>query len=408
MVLTVILLNSAAAAASAPASSTTQLTATTIDGIDCPTIKTPRLRCANLSDPTDWSRPKGAKTLLGLAMVPTRNSSGKIGSLSLSSGGSGGTAIPELRTTDGTGLFWFIDENFDTFDITAMDPRGLGESTPIQCSSDISSERVSLLPQDEASFTAVLDHFKALGDGCEKRTGSLANHLDSVSVAREFEAARAGLRQDVKFNYIDLSYGSVFGTAYAELFPEKIRAVVFDGITDHSQDQTYAILTGYQTYEKVLTLFFEWYEKDQSCAMNSLYTNSTQILANLWDALIDKADKKSITAPVCQGVCQPDVTGEDILFNAQEFLLFKTKLHASFPFAIAVEWTTLGEGFYQAIFKNHASYLSASLMGSSVDSDAYAIPLSCQDWNYTARSLPEILSLQQVAHSIAKHTASEP
>lgn len=65
-------------------------------------------------------------------MVPAKNQTKKIGSLFFNSGGPEGEATPELEYTGGSGLFWFTDEIFESFDVVAMDPRGLGASTPVQ------------------------------------------------------------------------------------------------------------------------------------------------------------------------------------------------------------------------------------------------------------------------------------
>jgi pimeloyl-ACP methyl ester carboxylesterase len=380
--------------------------ATVLKWIDCPTKYTPSLRCANFSVPVDWSQRTGAQTLLGLNMVPAKNQSKKIGSLFFNSGGPGGEATPELSgTPGGSGLFWFTDEIFDKFDVVAMDPRGIGASSPMQCSPEIYNKRVSFFPQTETTFGSVLEHFKELGTSCADLTGPLLEHVDSISVARDFDAVRAAMGDD-KFSYIGLSYGTVIGTAYAELFPEKIRAMVLDGSVDHTQEQTYTGLTEIRTYEKVLTLFFDWCEHNSSCAMHPSHTNSTEPLADIWDTLIDHAERSPIPALGCKGVCHPDVTSEDILFNAQGMLLF-TEPIAGFPLSQAVSWPALGLALYQTIFAHDATLLSTPLTLYQNDSSTYAFTaIFCQDWNrnLTSQSFPLILNLQQLARSVAPHT----
>ena len=409
LISTIVVLTTAGAAAptegtGADSTATVTGTTTAILWIDCPTSDHPKLTCANFSVPLDWSQPKGAQINLGLAMVPAKNQAEKIGSLFFNTGGPGGPATPELEIPGGgSGLLWFTDEIYESFDVVAMDPRGIQASTPIQCSPDIYNERVTLFPQNEASFAGVLDHFKVLGASCLNLTGPVIYHVDSVSVARDFDAVRAAVGDD-KFSYVGLSYGTVIGTAYAELFPEKIRAMALDGNVDHTQEPTYAGLTEMRGYEKVLTVFFDWCEHNSSCPMHPSHTNSTQSLADMWDALIDKADESPIPAPGCQGACYPNVTGEDILFNAQEMLLF-TEAPTGFPLLEPYEWAALAEALYQTIFKNDATKFSTQLMVSQDASTVYSTTaIYCNDWNITARSLTEILYLQQVARSVAPHT----
>ena len=79
-------------------------------------------------------------------------------------------------------------------------------------------------------------HNKAFGASCLENTGPLLAHLDTVSVARDLDAIRAALG-DEKLNYLGLSYGSMIGAQYAELFPDKIRVMALDGALDHSQSE---------------------------------------------------------------------------------------------------------------------------------------------------------------------------
>lgn len=389
-------------------------TARKITWIECPTPYVSNLKCANLSVPIDWSQPEGAQVALALRMIPAKDQSQKIGSLCFNSGGPGAAVTPELNVPGGTGIFGFTDEIYEKFDMVAMDPRGIGASHLVQCSPDVFDKRITQFPQNEASFAEVLGHYKLLGASCANLTGPLINHVDSVSVARDFDAVRAAMGED-KFNYIGLSYGSLIGTAYAELFPDRIRAMVFDGNVDHTQEQTYTVLTEIRTYEKVLNLFFDWCENNSSCAVHRSHTNSTQSIPDMWDALIDRANESPIPAPECAGVCHSNVTGEDILFNAQEMLLFKDPLpgfppnYSAPPSASsAYDWPGLGEALYQIIFENDATYLSTALtlpQNAFNASNTYAfVAVFCQDWKLTARTLPEILNLQQLALSVAPHT----
>lgn len=332
-------------------------------------------------------------------MVPATNQTGKIGSLFFNTGGPGSAATPELEIAGGSGLLWFTDDILERFDVVAVDPRGIGASTPVQCSPDIYNEEITYFPSNESQFDQVLDHFQRLSESCTNISGPLFANMDSVSVARDFDAVRAAVGDD-KFNYIGLSYGTVIGAAYAQLFPEKIRAMALDGNVDHTQEQVYTVLTEVRAYEQVLTLFFDWCEHNSSCALHPSHTNTTQSLADQWDALIDRADKSPIAAPGCPGVCLPTVTGEDILFNAQAKILFKEPLPWA-PYLDGATWPALASALYQTIFENNATLLSTPL----ADNSAYATAaVFCLDWNSTARSVESIQYLRQLALAVAPHT----
>jgi pimeloyl-ACP methyl ester carboxylesterase len=58
--------------------------------------------------------------------------------------------------------------------------------------------------------------------------------MDSVGTrdaARDMDVLRAALG-DAKLTYLGKSYGSYLGTWYAQLFPDRVRALVLDGAVD--------------------------------------------------------------------------------------------------------------------------------------------------------------------------------
>ncbi len=100
-------------------------------------------------------------------------------------------------------------------------------------------------------------HNKAFGASCLENTGPLLAHLDTVSVARDLDAVRAALG-DEKLNYLGLSYGTMIGAQYAELFPDKIRVMALDGALDHSQSENTFHFVEVKAYEQVFERFAAW------------------------------------------------------------------------------------------------------------------------------------------------------
>ncbi len=121
----------------------------------------------------------------------------------------------------------------EEFDIIGPNPRGIGQSHPLQCDPKLFNEhqRVSLQPTTQKGFEDLVKSNAALGDSCRNLTGPLFEYLDSASIARDFEAIRMALR-DEKITYLGVSYGTVIGQAYASMFPDTIRAMALDGILD--------------------------------------------------------------------------------------------------------------------------------------------------------------------------------
>ena len=62
----------------------------------------------------------------------------------------------------------------------------------------------------------------------------LAN-VGTASAARDMDVVRAALGEN-QINYLGFSYGTELGAAYAERYPDRVRAMVLDGAVDPSSD----------------------------------------------------------------------------------------------------------------------------------------------------------------------------
>ena len=150
----------------------------------------------------------------------------RIGALFVNPGGPGGTAA-DFAVTMGLLL---PDEIVERFDIVGVDPRGLGAS-----SIDRGGDMTELYgvdysidsPEDTAELLAVSQEYI---DGCEAAAGDLLPAWEP-SVARDIDAVRAAMGDD-QLNYLGFSYGSAIGQMLAELFPDRVQAMIIDGIVD--------------------------------------------------------------------------------------------------------------------------------------------------------------------------------
>ena len=199
------------------------------------------LQCATLSIPIDWDTPYGEHFDLGLVKLPATpsNTTSKVGSLFLNPGGPGGRASSFVATVAG-GVFQ-SDALFASFDLIGLDPRGVGLSHQVECDVSIYAERVSMFPTSNEEYDALVDKNRRLGESCLELTGPLLEHLDTISAAKDHEAVRIALGNE-PMNFVGLSYGSQLGAQYAALFPDNIRTLALDGITQHSQGEAANIL----------------------------------------------------------------------------------------------------------------------------------------------------------------------
>lgn len=146
--------------------------------------------------------------------------------------------------------------------------------------------------------------------------------------AKDFEAVRIALNEGL-LNYFGLSYGSLIGTTYAQLFPKSFRVIAIDGMLDHSRDITSFLYVESPGYENVLNRFFQW------CATNTTACGlSGDDVPQMFDDLVVSAGGGPISAPGClataatssAGTYRSNLTGEHIRLSAQSYLGFKTSL----------------------------------------------------------------------------------
>src|SRR6185312_6326550 len=88
------------------------------------------------------------------------------------------------------------------------------------------------------------------------------------SVARDMDVIRAALG-DRKLTYYGVSYGTLMGQQYAELFPDKVRALVLDSNMDHSQYTAWEFLNSEtQSVQAEFGQFAAWCDRTASCALH--------------------------------------------------------------------------------------------------------------------------------------------
>jgi pimeloyl-ACP methyl ester carboxylesterase len=185
-------------------------------------------QCATLTVPLDYSLPQGRQIDLAVVRQQARRPDERIGSLFVNPGGPGGSAIDFLRAWAPT----LAGDIRDRFDIIAFDPRGVGQSTPLECHDNI-LELAALPPdpQTDAEWQDVFDSSQALADLCAERSDGTLPYLGTENVARDIDQLREALGED-KISYFGYSYGTEIGAVYADLFPDRVRAMVLDGAVD--------------------------------------------------------------------------------------------------------------------------------------------------------------------------------
>ncbi|MDQ6748535.1 MAG: alpha/beta hydrolase [Candidatus Dormibacteraeota bacterium] len=254
--LLVALLFSACAQASHPAAPSPRASPTS--GLPAPpplrwTACQGAFQCASLTVPVDYAHPGQATIALAMIRLPAATPSRRIGSLLTDPGGPGGSGIDFVRGASDTVLAPYHDR----FDIVGFDPRGGGDSQPVHCLDAAGTDsylQLDQVPDDPAERAALVDANQRYGAACEAKSGALLPHLAAEVVARDMEEMRIALG-DARLTYMGLSYGSLLGATYAELFPTHVRALDLDGVVDPNQSIEGFIRGQAIGYDDALTRF---------------------------------------------------------------------------------------------------------------------------------------------------------
>ncbi|MFE1879535.1 alpha/beta hydrolase [Streptomyces diastatochromogenes] len=213
-------------------------------GTSAPSVPAPKLEwrpcvqgspfdCATAQVPLDYGKPGGRH--IELAVIK-RNATGpgrRIGTLFFNPGGPGGPGTVQMPQNYAS----FPREVRERFDIVSWDPRGVGNSTAVNCFTN---------PQEAAAWNAgkpagvpvgarqrasLIAAYRDLARRCERRDPELLRHVSTTETARDLDQLRRAVGEP-QLTYLGISYGTILGATYANLFPGKVRAMVLDSNID--------------------------------------------------------------------------------------------------------------------------------------------------------------------------------
>ncbi len=190
-----------------------------------------RLECARIRVPLDWDRPRGRTIGLKLIRHLASRPDQRIGSMFINPGGPGATGVGLVKGA-GDGLDAWGDGRFD---VVSWDPRGTNASTPVRCFRNERSAarfwRGVSIPITKAQSRSFSRTTRELARRCDEVSGWLLPHITTADTARDLDHLRR-LVGDQKLTYAGLSYGTMLGQTYANMFPTRVRAMVLDGVVD--------------------------------------------------------------------------------------------------------------------------------------------------------------------------------
>jgi pimeloyl-ACP methyl ester carboxylesterase len=188
--------------------------------------------CGFVQVPLDYAHPGRATISIALVRLPAADPEQRIGSLFLNPGGPGGSGVdfalaiaPIYRST-------VLGARFD---IVGFDPRGIARSTALRCFGTPRQWTGYFTPfpypttDEEEAVWETADLYVV--DACERRAGRIIDHMSTADTARDLDLLRQAVGDEM-LTYTGYSYGTYLGVTYANLFPDRVRAVVVDAVLD--------------------------------------------------------------------------------------------------------------------------------------------------------------------------------
>lgn len=182
--------------------------------------------CAVVGAPLDWLAEDS--DFIPISIIRKSDSADKP-VIFVNPGGPGVSGVDWMRSgydTVGT------PELRDQFQLIAFDPRGVGDSAGVTCPTQSVKDAVYYAQsphpfgseQDMAYSREVLGAF---AKDCQE-LGFDTAFFNTQQTARDLELLRVVVGAD-SLNYLGFSYGTLLGSTYAALFPDKVGKLVLDG-----------------------------------------------------------------------------------------------------------------------------------------------------------------------------------
>ena len=324
--------------------------------------------CAVITVPLDYANPKGET--ISIAVKKRAATGGHAqGALFINPGGPGDSGVSFAERAGNA----FSPDLLEAYDIIGFDPRGVGSSTAITCSSDDDSSSSTAEPSATASSSAsgtpsagtepspessaeaasggesyeewaesTRQSFQELTEQCASHTepAALLDHVDTVSAARDLDILRALAGQE-KLNYLGFSYGTYLASVYAETFPGNTGRMVLDGAIDPSLSLAEQGLGQAKGFEQALRTYVDYCQNSTGCPLSGGTDAGVQQIRDL----ITSAN----STPLATGDPNRTVTGSDIVAALSEYL-----------YTTEQNWKPLNKALDQAINHRDGSAFVAS------------------------------------------------
>lgn len=258
------------------------------------------VECAEFSVPISAADPKLGTTRLALARRKAL-AKPRLGVLFVNPGGPGGSAVQLVKTFNRILKGGREGGNTDQFDLIGFDPRGVGSSQRIQCSSKLSE--IGLNPFATAKTPEERTELSARwSKSCADKTGPLFGNAGTIDAADDMDRVRVALGE-TQISYLGFSYGTVLGSVYAARYGSRVRAMVLDAAVDPTTYGSTYLLNRAASVESRLKDFSTACAGSSACSLSAPGSTPESIAKQITDvfskiensAATDRSDQIQFT-----------------------------------------------------------------------------------------------------------------
>jgi pimeloyl-ACP methyl ester carboxylesterase len=195
-----------------------------------PCASAPAQECTTIEVPLDYQKGDGQRISLAVSRVRAARPELRRGVLLLIPGGPGGSGLYRPATL-GERL---PQEVRDRYDLIGFDPRGVGQSTPINCKlepRDADPVGFMAWPGPGGDISENVSKARRVAKACVENGGEILRHLTTRNEARDIDQIRRALGER-QISYWGVSYGTYAGAVYAMMYPGRTDRVVLDSSDD--------------------------------------------------------------------------------------------------------------------------------------------------------------------------------
>jgi len=181
------------------------------------------LLCTSLEVNVDPSDLGSESISLALNRLPALNSE-RDGVVLINPGGPGASGLDVLETL--VQIDTLPARLRQMYDFIAFDPRGVGNSTAVDCE-EFGIEELDDYVATDDDIDLFIAASEQVAQACEEKYGTYLQQLGSLNVVHDMESIRLALNAD-KIHYIGYSYGTRLGALYLQTYPQSSGHFVLD------------------------------------------------------------------------------------------------------------------------------------------------------------------------------------